>query len=234
MFRLFSFKHDEESQRQSNPSIEDIEKLVEQLQQNETFTHFLDVRIRNKIKNSLYQEKAQDLLKPDITQYSCGEERSQENIDKNNLPKKTSVASNLTGSSSTASSNELEDDLYSMMMMSELFSVEWFLGIISFLMQITLAGIIVSEQTKKVFFGTDMSIPIGVPYLTRTAQFLAVILAIITQNEFLCGLRTILMLPYGKKETWGKVCGIDEINCTKDVWILRIFFQIFLNQFKEE
>jgi len=109
-----------------------------------------------------------------------------------------------------------------MMMITDAMSWESFLGILSFSVQIILASIIIYEQTRKEFFGTDMSIPMRVKSLTRVAQFLAVVLALMTQNELLGGLRTIFTFPYHDKLKWGKICSIHIYDCTLPRWLLRV------------
>jgi len=61
--------------------------------------------------------------------------------------------------------------------------------------------IIIIEQPQIKFIETTMRIPIKVSVLPRIAQVLAVILAIMAQNEFLMGIRTIMMPPSYKKHT---------------------------------
>ena len=71
-------------------------------------------------------------------------------------------------------------------------------------------------------FNFNLIIPIRVPPLTRVTQVLSVILALMTQNEFLGGLRTIFMFPFENKQKWGKICGIEDNDCTRRMWLLRI------------
>jgi len=56
------------------------------------------------------------------------------------------------------------------MSMSEILSFEWLIGVVSLIIQIILAGSIIYEQNGKEFFGSDMSIPIRLPFFTRIAQ----------------------------------------------------------------
>ena len=122
----------------------------------------------------------------------------------------------------------LEPDLYAMMMMSKVISWEWLLGIFIFFLQGTLAGIIIYEQTQKDFLDTDMKIPFRVPIVTLIVQGIAIFLSIITQNEFLSGLRTICILPFGKDNNdgtikWYDVCSVEVNDQNLCCWIIRVF-----------
>ena len=221
---------DEENQKQSFMSSNDMENLVNNLQNNEAFTKYLNSIFEKKFeekgwKKIDYEMMERSAMDCEPEQHGSFKKRKHK---KSKTKKQKAAVSILTGSSDTSSNNELEQELYSMMMMSNLISLEWFLGLFSFGMQITLASIIIYEQTEKEFFGTDMSIPIRVPSLTRVAQFLAVILAIMTQNEFLSGIRTTIMFPYKDRAKWGKVCGIDESDRTLCMWLMRILLPNFL------
>ena len=213
MTSVLSIKQDKEDPKSNIFSIEDMEYFVEQLKQNQNFKDYLFELIQN----------PQD---------------SHESFRRNpKEKKKSSKKSFLTGFTTSVSKGSLEEDFYSIMMITEFFSIEWLLGFISFLVQIILAGIIIYEQTQTDFFETVMSIPIRVPILTRLTQFLAVVLAYMTQNELLSGLRTISMFLFivsdennnkknshdDKKFTeWFDICGIDENNRTKRTWVLRV------------
>jgi len=191
-------------------STENVDRFVQMLKQNENF---------NKYLFSFFQQNTEVPHPVQNTQDNPAPPKQQ-----NQTKKKRSKSLNpvLIGIASSASKDTLEEDLYSIMMMTEALSLEWFLGFISFSIQVTLASIIIYEQTQTEFFGTDMSIPIRVPPLTRVTQVLSVILALMTQNEFLSGLRTIFIFPFENKQKWGKICDIESNDCTRRMWLLRI------------
>jgi len=209
-FSFFEHDTDEEDPKQEMFSAEDVDRFVQLLKQNESF---------NKYLFSFFQQNNEVPHPVQNNQNNPAPPKQQ-----NKTKKKRSKSFNpvLIGITSSASKDTLEEDLYSIMMMTEALSLEWFLGFLSFFIQVTLASIIIFEQTQTEFFGTDMSIPIRVPPLTRVTQVLSVILALMTQNEFLSGLRTIFMFPFENKLKWGKICDIESSDCTRRMWLQRI------------
>jgi len=168
----------EHQQNEDIISINDIENIIQSLQSNQEFNNYLDDIVQEKVDISFFdlvQGQAQTTQQTNLTPITR--------------------RSSLTGiASSSTRKGQFEEDFYSMMMLSIVRSRAWCFGIICFIMQMTLATIIIIEQTKTKFLETDMRIPIKVSILPRIAQVLAIILAIMTQNEFLMGIRTIMML----------------------------------------
>jgi len=197
----------EHQQNEDIISINDIENIIQSLQSNQEFNNYLDDIVQEKVDTSFFdlvQGQAQTTQQTNLTPITR--------------------RSSLTGiASSSTRKGQFEEDFYSMMMLSIVRSRAWCFGIICFTMQMTLATIIIIEQTQKKFLETDMRVPIKVSILPRIAQMLAIILAIMTQNEFLMGIRTILMLPYKDKSRWGSIIDIDVDKCTKMRWFQHIF-----------
>jgi len=205
------FKYVEEDPEHSILSTEDMENFVHQLIQNQNFTDYLRSFFNNNAEKDLTTEI--DLNSP--VSLESKEKKKTKIKSKRNHPA-------LIGISNPAPLDSLEEDLYSMMMMTEVLSLVWLIGFISFVIQIVLASIIIHEQIQTEFFGTDMSIPIRVPPLTQVTQVLAVILAFITQNELLGGLQTIFSFPFNEKQKWGDVCCVDVRDRTLSMWFLRV------------
>ena len=154
---ISSFEHDtdEEDPKQKIISTQEVDRFVQMLKQNENF---------NKYLFSFFQQNTEVPHPVQNTQDNPAPPKQQ-----NQTKKKRSKSFNpvLIGITSSASKDTLEEDLYSIMMITEALSLEWFLGFLSFSIQVTLAGIIIYEQTQTEFFGTDMSIPIRVPLFSE-------------------------------------------------------------------
>ena len=192
-------------------SIKDIKCIVQSLQCNQDFQSSLGSIVQEKVDTSL----------PDLVQAQA------QTTQKSNLTP-TTKRSSLNGiNSSPMRKGRFEEDFYSMMMLSIVRSRAWCFGIICFIMQMTLATIIIIEQTQTKFLETDMRIPIKVSILPRIAQVLAIILAIMTQNEFLMGIRTIMILPYKTKPDGALSLGLMKTNAIKCVGSSIFFFQTF-------
>ena len=147
MSSLSLFEQVEEDPETNIFSTEDMERFVEQFIQNQKFNNYLSEFFLN------HQDSP-------VTYRQYYRKK------KGSRP----ISSVLTGLRQPTSKNFLEEDIYSIMMMTKTVSWEWLLGILSFSIQIILAGIIIQEQTQTEFFGTDMSIPIRVHPLTRVTQ----------------------------------------------------------------
>ena len=220
--------YDEESFRSSSKGVYEEEEMPSNawIGKNDTENNVSNRQFNERFIDDIVQKKVNQVLSSKNNEFSFyGDmEMSQSNLQRSSS-KRRQASATLTGADAKVLHvGALDQDAYSMMMLSKVWSRAWLLGILSFITQITLASIIISEQTETQFLQTTMSIPVKVKRRTRVAQFLAIILALMTQNEFLTGLRTILLLPYRYKHAWGKVVGIRNYeNCTRIMWFQRVF-----------
>ena len=137
-FSLFKQDEDEENPKQDLFSAEHMERFVQQLKQNQSFQDYLF---------SYFQENA-ELAHPVQNNQDVPAPNEQKKTEKKRSKSSNTV---LTGITSSGSKDTLEEDLYAIMMMTEALSLEWFLGLLSFSIQITLASIIIHEQTETEF-----------------------------------------------------------------------------------
>jgi len=141
--------------------------------------------------------------------------------------KKTRRLNPLTGIEiKPTSKGELEPDFFAVMMLSNIGSFAWFLGLLSCTIQITLGVLIMLDQVKTDFFSTTLSIPIKGNGQLRIVQILSILLSIMTQMDLLMGLRTIMVLPFHKKQKWKSLIGAEKCNIR--VWFTHIFLPNFL------
>ena len=133
----------------------------------------------------------------------------------------------LTGLQSTSTQpEELDQDLFSMMMLTNPRSLTWVVGFLSFSIQIILGVLIILDQIDTDNFSTSLSIPIKGTIPLRFAQFLAIVLSIMTQTDLLMGVRTILIFPYVQPHKWRNTIGVQRND--RATWIVQIFVPNFL------
>jgi len=113
----------------------------------------------------------------------------------------------------------LDDDAYSLMIVSKSLSLPWILGFVSFCCQMILGVMIIYEQFSK---SADSSI-FGVPFKAdntsvHVAQFLAIILCLSTQSDILNSIRSFFLL--GFSTDWDQV--IDTHEKSRCTWFVRV------------
>jgi len=109
--------------------------------------------------------------------------------------------------------DELEQDVFSFMMLNPSLSKTWFLGLISFALQSTLGLMVVLDLTQKEFWELPLNIPIRATIQVHITQFIVIILAIMTQTDVLIGIRMILIFPLQNQNTWK-----DFINAERNFY----------------
>jgi len=229
----FTNKHDEGNTAENSASSDVIDRLIQELQESEKFTDFLEQNVNDAMKK----------MSSKANTSNCPENANEQSMPKaksrKSFKKQDSMElighKNLTGVKNSVEKGHLEQDLFSMMMLSQKMSLTWLFGITAFTIQITLGILILLDQAEKDFFATDMSIPIKGTNRLHMAQALAVLLSIMTQTDLLMGLRTILLLPRKDEQKWQNLlqkqhrqqkrnCNLeeqDEFEC--DTWWVQIF-----------
>jgi len=122
---------------------------------------------------------------------------------------------------------ELEQDFYTLMMLTKMWSFPWFLGGVSIFFQITLGVLTIIDQLKSENFSTFLNIPVKSETNIRIAQVMVIVLSSMTQTDLLVGLRNMLLLPYQEKTHWGVLIGKDEKH-NFGMWVFRIFLPLLM------
>jgi len=232
---LFNNKHDAENSAEDSAASDAIDRLIQELQESEKFTDFLEQNVNDAMKK--VSSKANTSNCPEnATEQPMPKAKSRKSSKKqDSIEIDTIGQKNLTGVKNSVEKGHLEHDLFSMMMMSQKMSLTWLFGILAFTIQITLGILILLDQSEQEFFATDMSIPIKGTIRLHMAQALAVLLSIMTQTDLLMGLRTILLLPRKDEQKWQNLiqkqqrrqkfnCNPEEQNEFEcDSWWVQIF-----------
>lgn len=120
----------------------------------------------------------------------------------------------------------LDEDTYSLMMLSDPFSRSWALGLFSALVQIVLSGLALKDQSALSEGNSLWNIPFRVSTTVRIGQFFTVIMFIAYQKDLLSSIRCVQCLSYGRR--WDKVVNIRPEERSVLKWTQRILFPNFL------
>jgi len=175
----------------------------------------------NELRNQLEEKVSRDELE-DLEQSLKAPQAPSQDDDRPNLTRKI-----LHGSDTTPTSDELDHDFFTLMMLTQLKSWTWVIGFVSFSIQITLGILTLLELTHKTLLGTTLSIPVKTENNIRIAQVLVIVVATMTQTDVLVGLRNLFLLRFKEKQLWGSIIGVNE-NQTFFLWSCRIFLPNFL------
>lgn len=95
----------------------------------------------------------------------------------------------------------LSEDMYSLMMLKPFWSIAYFLGILTFCVQIALLILVLLAQFTRDLGGGDQDrqfkVPFGVSPIVRVGQFLVVILSIVLQSDVQIAIQYIFILQRG-------------------------------------
>lgn len=100
-------------------------------------------------------------------------------------------------------------------------SKPWLLGLVAFYLQMILGVLIIIDQLQIPYGEPFMNVPIRVNRTARVAQFIIIILTIMTQADILGSIRVLILLPYNGKY-WDETIR-ENGNRKSEIWIERIF-----------
>jgi len=141
---------------------------------------------------------------------------------KNNeaMLKRYSIFRNLVGSSVSNKGNDvLVGDTFTLMMMADICSVSWILGVLAFFFQTTLGIVIAFDDilTSNNFLILD--VPFKVSNIVRTGQFFSIVLCVLIQSDILSSIRTFVLFGIGSD--WNITVGVRGGRSIFN-WIIRI------------
>jgi len=125
----------------------------------------------------------------------------------------------------------LDEDTFTLMMLSKPRSKSWILGLAAFWFQITLSFLIAFDQIKESSDSSIFNVPFKVTSVVRFGQFLAIIVCLLTQSDVLSSIQVLVLL--GKDTNWNAVIGVprDEQKTTT-LWMTRIVLPNILKLFQ--
>jgi len=212
-------------------------KLLENLKHAEdpALQEYIGQRVQQELEKYKLLENLKDTKAYNDSIY-CAIDQMSQNQDNNNRTRTSRMQQLLAGLKNTPGEGELDQDVFSMMMMSislqswKEWALVWAYGIFAYGLQITLGILVIMDQMESEFGGTAVGIPIrGTPSLF-VAKTLAIVLSVLTQTDFLMSFRNILIL--WKKDSWKKLkydatqnTNINDNNDNKKnfLWWIYIF-----------
>ena len=133
--------------------------------------------------------------------------------------------------------NQLSADTYTLMMIKAPFTKSWWLGLMTFTIQIVLLLLIFSDQLSTSKDSTIFDVPFQVTGPVRTGQFLAIFISIVISYDILMPIKDLNLLWYTKDEWWSKIV-YGSIRNQQDLpptginrwrlWMVHIVFPSFI------
>lgn len=114
---------------------------------------------------------------------------------------------------------DLEEDVYSLLILSGFCSKSGIIGLCSFFFQMLLGGFVAYDQIKSGRGSSTFDIPFRVQLVVRLGQFCCIILALCTQNDILTSVRSVVVM--GMDSNWDYVVGMEGQK-SKRAWYIRI------------
>ncbi len=118
-----------------------------------------------------------------------------------------------------------DEDTYSLMMMSPMFSRYWALGLISVMFQWSILILILIDLIVKQSKNSSvLGIPYSVPYEVTIGQFLGIFICVGVQTDVLSSIRIMFAMRNSEETNWDEVIRIDKEKRTWKTWMIQIFF----------
>ncbi len=122
----------------------------------------------------------------------------------------------------------LDEDTYSLMIVTPLFSMHWFLGLMTLIFQYSiLILILVDLIVKQSEDSSVLGIPYSVPFEVTVGQFLGIFICVGAQSDVLSSTRMLIALNHSAGSNWGEVVGIEKEEENWKNWIIQVFFPLF-------
>ena len=117
----------------------------------------------------------------------------------------------------------LNEDTFSLMKVKSVSSLSWVFSFLVYLFQMSLLFIILrQERAMASIVSNTFHIPFKVPLLTRFAQSMAIIVAIVLSRDIFVPIKEISNLWVTNIEEWSKVAGVTADETTATLWLIRI------------
>jgi len=118
----------------------------------------------------------------------------------------------------------LDEDIFTLMMTTPMFSKGWWYGMVTWLLQMSLLSIVFYEICE--YKGTPFNVPFQVDLVVRACQVMAIIISVFMSKDMIIAIKEMSMLWITNRESWIKVISFQSdgyvfLPTWKD-WVLRI------------
>jgi len=115
----------------------------------------------------------------------------------------------------------LSEDTFTLMIMSEPGSKQWWYSLSIFLVQIAILSMILTDQFQLSYQNTPFDVPYKVPTVVLTGQIFAIVLSLATQTDLVIAIITFIMLWMRRRVYWTRLVKVVE-HSSIWIWIFRI------------
>ncbi len=113
---------------------------------------------------------------------------------------------------------ELNEDTFTLMILSEPLTKQWFFGVVVFGLQISLVLMILIEQYGNSKGSTPFDVPYEVDPFVQAGQLLAIIVSLATQTDLVTATITFMMLWTERRAFWTSLIKVPE-NSSLWIWV---------------